>query len=430
METVRHAISGLPLLSASGAVDGAEVVTALENAPAAPARALPLRALALLAMAAFASSINLRVCDPLLPLIARDLSATVGETSAIVAGFAVGYGLLQLLFGPVGDRYGKYLVVALCSIATGIATAGAARSTSLDGLIVARFVAGAAAAGPIPLSFAWIGDVVPFERRQAVLARFLSAQIAGIVLGQAAGGFLGDLLGWRAVFIIVGACHLVAGFALLAELRLNPDAQPPLATRRMRLGDVAASVLELLRRPWVRVMLASVGIEGFAFYGAFAYIGADLHLRLGVGFASIGALMAVFGVGAIAYSVTVRRLLERMGERGLALGGGFLLSLGYLALAVTPVVAVVPVVMVILGFGFYMIHNTLQSNATQMAPEARGLGVSLFALSLFLGQSIGVAMAAPVVDRWGAPAIYVAAACVLPVIALWFRGQLAIRPAV
>lgn len=391
-------------------------------------RPLPLRALVLLALAAFSSSINMRVCDPLLPLIARDLSATVGETSSIVASFAVGYGLLQLLFGPVGDRFGKFLIAGACSLATGLATAWAAQSGTLDALIVMRFVAGSTAAGLIPLAFAWIGDVVPFAQRQAVLARFLSAQIAGIVLGQAVGGWLGDLFGWRAVFLIVGACHFLAGAAILAELRLNPSAQPPLASRKMGFTDVAASMLDLLRRPWVRVMLISVGIEGFAYYGAFAYVGADLHHRFGVGFGFIGSVLAAFGIGAIVYSFTARRLLALLGERGLALVGGLLLTVAFVTLAAATHVAVVPVVMVALGLGFYMLHNTLQSNATQMAPEARGLGVSLFALSLFLGQSLGVAVAAPVVDRFGAPIIYLVAALILSAIALWFRSNLAIRP--
>ena len=399
------------------------------TADASEDRPFPLRALVLLAMAAFSSSINMRVCDPLLPLIAKDLSATVGETSSMVAAFAIGYGLLQLVFGPVGDRFGKFLVAGLCSIATGVATASASQTASLDTLIVARFVAGATAAGLIPLAFAWIGDVVPFAQRQAVLARFLSAQIAGIVLGQAVGGLLGDLFGWRAVFLIVGACHLLAGLAILGELRLNPAAQPALASRKMRFGDVVASILDLLRRPWVRVMLLSVGIEGFAYYGAFAYVGADLHHRLGVGFAIVGSVMAAFGIGAIAYSVAARRLLALLGERGLALGGGLLLAAGFLVLAAATSVTIAPVVMVVLGLGYYMLHNTLQSNATQMAPEVRGLGVSMFALSLFLGQSLGVALAGPVVDRLGAPAVYIVAAVILPAIAVWFRSKLAIRPA-
>jgi MFS transporter, YNFM family, putative membrane transport protein len=58
-----------------------------------------------------------------------------------------------------------------------------------------------------------------------------------------------------------------------------------------------------------------------------------------------------------------------------------------------------------IGLGFYMLHNTLQVNATQMAPEARGLAVSLFAFFLFTGQSLGVALG----RRWltaSAPARY------------------------
>jgi YNFM family putative membrane transporter len=74
--------------------------------------------------------------------------------------------------------------------------------------------------------------------------------------------------------------------------------------------------------------------------------------------------------------------------------------------------------------GFYMLHNTLQVNATQMAPGARGLAVSLFAFFLFTGQSLGVALGAPVVDRFGARPVFAIAAVVLILIAFWFRARL------
>jgi predicted MFS family arabinose efflux permease len=77
-----------------------------------------------------------------------------------------------------------------------------------------------------------------------------------------------------------------------------------------------------------------------------------------------------------------------------------------------------------------MLHNTLQTNATQMAPRTRAMGVSMFAFFLFLGQSLGVAIAAPVVDTWGAPPIYVVAALILPIVAVWFRTRLSLRPAI
>ncbi|MBS0243005.1 MAG: hypothetical protein JSS20_12575 [Proteobacteria bacterium] len=109
-------------------------------------------------------------------------------------------------------------------------------------------------------------------------------------------------------------------------------------------------------------------------------------------------------------------------------GGGFVLAVSFLSLAAAGSAYAVPPIMAGLGLGFYMFHNTLQSNATQMAPEARGLGVSLFAFALFLGQSLGVALFAPLIDRFGAPPIYVGAAVVLPLAALWFGTCLQQRP--
>jgi predicted MFS family arabinose efflux permease len=105
------------------------------------------------------------------------------------------------------------------------------------------------------------------------------------------------------------------------------------------------------------------------------------------------------------------------------------MAVTFVALATAPVVYWVPPLMALLGLAFYMMHNTLQTSATQMAPEARGLGVSLFALALFAGQSIGVAIAAPVMDRYGAVPIYIAAAIMIPIIAVWFRAMLRHRPA-
>jgi predicted MFS family arabinose efflux permease len=68
------------------------------------------------------------------------------------------------------------------------------------------------------------------------------------------------------------------------------------------------------------------------------------------------------------------------------------------------------------GLGFYMLHNTLQTNATQMAPERRGAAMALFASCLFVGQSVGIALTAALVERFGTTPILIAAGiAVLPV---------------
>ena len=117
------------------------------------------------------------------------------------------HGSVQLFIGPVGDRFGKYLhrrrPCALLAVDPGDALCGLANS--LTELAVARLLAGACAGWIIPLSMAYVGDVTPYERRQPVLGRYLTGQIIGQLFGQAAGGVLGDLFGWRNVFFVLGA---------------------------------------------------------------------------------------------------------------------------------------------------------------------------------------------------------------------------------
>jgi predicted MFS family arabinose efflux permease len=72
-----------------------------------------------------------------------------------------------------------------------------------------------------------------------------------------------------------------------------------------------------------------------------------------------------------------------------------------------------------------MVHNTFQAHATQMAPEARGAALSLFATMIFLGQTIGFGIASLVYDQWGAIPILLTAAIGFPIIAFAFRSTVA-----
>lgn len=380
------------------------------------------RTLVLLSLSAFASAANLRVCDSLLPQIASQFNTTVGSAAAVVTAFAVSYGFAQVVVGPLGDARGKVFMVMAGSLWAGVWSALAAAAPEFSPLLVGRLLAGAGAAAVIPIAIAWIGDVVAYDQRQPVLARFLSGQIMGIVFGQAAGGVLGDFVGWRGTMMLVGALHVVAGALLLIEMRRQPQAKA--GTGQARWGDAAISAMRVLQSPWVRIMLATVFLEGFAMFGAFAFVGAELHLRFGVSLAAAGLMLAVLGAGAMLYVVSAGYLVQRLRQAGLVRWGSLLIALGYVTLAVMPVVWLAIPAIALVGLGFYMFHNTLQTNATQMAPEARGLAMSLFAFTLFVSQSVGVALAGPVMDRYGARPIFVVSAVILVAVAFWFRRQL------
>ena len=386
----------------------------------------PVRPIVLLASAAFASVATMRVGDPVIPQVAREFTVTAGDASIITTAFALAYGLCQLIYGPLGDRFGKFRLVALMTLVSAFTVAAAGFAPTLPLLAAARLVAGMTCAAIVPLSMAFIGDHVPYSERQTTLARFLTGTILGIVAGQVFGGVFGEALGWRATFFILGAVFLIVGLLLAFELR-GPRVPPPLLGGPINLASLMAAYGRLFRRPWVRVVLLTVFIEGFLFYGAFTFVGAYLHDHFGLDYARIGLILAGLGLGGLVYALTVRRLVRTLGERGLAAVGGTILCAGFIATALGSLPLIVPAV-VALGLGIHMLHNTLQTNATQMAPEARGLAVSTFANALFIGQAVGVWTGGFVVDGPGFTPLLLGAAALLPALGLAFAKALGSRP--
>jgi predicted MFS family arabinose efflux permease len=385
-----------------------------------------LRPIVLLSAASFASVATMRAADPLLPQVAQEFGVSAGDASVIATAFALAYGFCQLVYGVLGDRFGKYRLVTLATLASAVTVASAGFAGSLGMLGAARLAAGASAGAIVPLSMAFIGDHVPYERRQTALARFLTGTILGIISGQVFGGVLGEMFGWRAVFLLLGAVFLVTGALLAVELR-STRVPPPLLTSSISLKSLVDRYAVLLRRPWARVVLVTVCAEAFLFYGAFTFVGAYLHEAFALDYASVGILLGFMGLGGLLYALTVRPLVRALGERGLALYGGIALAVAFVVVATGSLSAMAPAI-ALLGLGLHMLHNTLQTNATQMTPEARGLAVSTFANVLFMGQAAGVWLAGLVIDRIGFAPVFVAAGAALLVVGLAFAQLLASRP--
>ena len=108
----------------------------------------------LLSLAAFTSSASLRATDPLLPLIAEDYAVSTGAAAAAVTSFALAYGLLQIVCGPLGDRYGRYRTIAAAASVSALGSLACAAAPDLRSLVLARFVSGATIGAFIPLSLA------------------------------------------------------------------------------------------------------------------------------------------------------------------------------------------------------------------------------------------------------------------------------------
>ena len=158
------------------------------------------RDIRLLGLVAFASMVSMRMCDPMLLQWAMDFNVSQGQASHVIAAFSIAYGVMQLIYGPLGQRLG---IMRLITWAAGISTILSvltALSSGLDALLIARSAMGGVAAAIIPLSMAWIGDQVAYDSRQQTLARLMSATVTGVMAGQWFGGFAAQYLGWRWAF--------------------------------------------------------------------------------------------------------------------------------------------------------------------------------------------------------------------------------------
>jgi predicted MFS family arabinose efflux permease len=120
--------------------------------------------------------------------------------------------------------------------------------------------------------------------------------------------------------------------------------------------------------------------------------------HFGLSVAQAGGVMVLYGASGLLYSQLARQSLALLGEKGLAWCGGSLIVLGLSTLALADAPALAIAACALSGLGFYMMHNTLQTQATQMAPQSRSMAVTLFACTLFFGQTVGVAVVAHSLD--------------------------------
>jgi predicted MFS family arabinose efflux permease len=374
-------------------------------------------AILLLATGAFVAGISLRCVEPMLPQLAADFATSVSAASIIVTSFALAYAAAVLLQGPLGDRYGKLRVVAIGVALAGAASLGCAASWSLSSLAAMRFLMAIFASAPVALGIAYIGDVVPLEDRQATIARVIAGSIFGQTLGPLFGGVFTDWAGWRSSFLVLGILFLLGAAVMVLRTRRDwPATQPG------RFEPLAVHA-RLLRRAPVRWLVA-VGIaETFFFFGAYVFLGAYLRVRFGLSFTVIGLVLAGYGIGGLGYSWFVRWFLP-LGERRMVLAGG---ALGLLCFAVMVLADdwhySIPCT-IGLGLAFYLLHNTVQTKASEVAPDARGSAIALYASAWALGQASGVAVMGFAVTLVGYGPAILAAAIGFALVGLWLRFNL------
>ena len=341
--------------------------------------------LAICGLATFASTLFIRLTDPIVPQIAMDLSVAPHSVALLSTAFAVPWAIVQPVLGPAGDIFGKQRVMLVGMVMLVITAVIGAFAVNYWMLLGSRVVAGAAAAGVFPIAMALVGDTVPMERRQLAIGRVLMTSLLGMLLGASAAGILADWIGWRGVFLAAGCVGLAACVTMVFGLRSVPNAR----TTPARWDSIIANYATILRNPRSKVCYGAVFIEGIAVFGIMPFV-ALLLASSGEPRASIaGLVVAGFAVGGLIFTSLVGIVLPRFTQRQLMTGGGLFIAVGLLAMGWTPPWQGQLAAMGVMGFGFYMLHSCIQLQMTELAPRSRGTAAAMHSFSFFSGQALG-----------------------------------------
>ncbi|MDO9712624.1 MFS transporter [Paracraurococcus lichenis] len=368
------------------------------------------RLILLLGLSSFSGALSGRVTDPFVTTIAAEFATTADQAALLATVFAVPFAAIQPILGPVGDALGKKRIIRVALLLLSVFALLAPLAPDLGTLMLLRALTGMAAGGVMPLTLATVADAVPIAERQVALSRVVVFAIAGQIGGGALAGVLAPFLGWRGVLGLCGAVALAAS----ALLFLIPFGGPPEPRRRFAPAKAIERYGMILRLPAARLLYASVFIEGLLVFGTFPWLAPVLESR-GLGGAAsatleAGLAVAAFGCGGFVYAALARPMLARLGQSRMVRLGGVIAGLALLGFAVAPFAVLFIAAGLVLGTGFYMIHNSIQTRVTEVAPEARGSAVALHACHFFGGQSLGPVLVGLAIGGFGAPAAFALAA--------------------
>ena len=342
-------------------------------------------ALNIIALATFAASLSARALDPVLPHVAEDFGVSIATAAGFAAVFAFTFAIIQPVLGATADMFGKARLMIVCLVLLGLANILGAMATSFPLLFASRILAGIGSGGVFPIALSLTSDLVGPEKRQLAIGRTLMGSMSGNLLGASFSGLIGDFMGWRGVLAILGALVVLAAIAVAAGFRGKDLQHPP----RTNLAALRHGYGTIFTNPNARICYAAVFIEGCCVLGLFPFIAAFLF-ELGETSLSIaGIVIAGFAVGGLFYTLTVSRLLPRIGVKGLMLSGASLVALQLVAVAMGPQWKVQALSLLFMGWGFYMIHGCLQVFASELSVEARATALSLHSFFFFMGQTLG-----------------------------------------
>jgi MFS transporter, DHA1 family, multidrug resistance protein len=336
---------------------------------------------------------------PALPLIARDLGAPLAATQMTMSALILAFGLMQLVWGPVADRFGRRPVMLLSLALMVAASAGAALAPSIGWLVFWRAAQGATLAAAVVCARAIVRDLYEPPRGAHVMSLGLTGLGLIAIAVPLSGGLLAGHFGWRACLVGMAVC--VAAVWLVVALRL-PETLRQRDPRALQAAALARNARNVLAHPTFRAWALLVagtyaGLFVVLSASSYAYIGV-----LGLSSAQYGMAMAWGSFVYVLGTFLCRRWLRSYGmARAVRRGSVFTLAGGAGMLA-CGLLDAPPLPAVLLAHSLYVfghgIHQPCgQAGAVGPFPQMAGMASALagcilaliaFGVGLWLGAAL------------------------------------------
>ena len=202
------------------------------------------------------------------------------------------FAMMQLVFGPLGDAWGKTRLIRLSVGVVAASLLLMAVAPNFYTVLGARVLSGAFAGGINPVALALLGEHVAYHERQVALGRFMVAMIGGQMIGAAASGLLVDLIGWRAVLGL--AALIIAVICVLAVLIIDSRQE---ARSRPSLPKVVSNYRAIFAGSSAVLVMATLVSEGILILGLIPFVAGMVLQHYAAGSAQAGIVIGFFAIG-------------------------------------------------------------------------------------------------------------------------------------
>ncbi len=325
---------------------------------------------------------------PMLPAIADDLNTTHAVAQYVLTIFLVATACIQLIVGPLADRYGRRPVLLVATVVFALATLICIFATSIEMLLFGR-VLQAATATSMALSRAIVRDLYERSKAASMMGYITMAMAVIPMLTPAIGGYVGELYGWQAPFVVTFGVAILILTVIYFDL--GETHQPVLNS----LSEQVSDYFSLLREPelW-GYFLCSTFCSGayFAFLGGAPFVGNEIVKMTP---SSLGLYFAFVAIGYMAGNFFSGRFSERVGIEPMMLYGGLVGCVGvsialFLMTSFSPRAEYLFIPMMLVGMGNGMTLPNASAGAVSVRPD---LAASASGINGFLTIGGGAALA-------------------------------------